>query len=119
MVLSSSHSPDSHVVKVLIADDSAFMRASISRMVESDDALRVVGTAETGLEAIAKIATLHPDVVTLDIDMPGLSGLETLKRIMAESPLPVIIREFARPSRSRSYDRSAQPRSLRLHRQGP
>ena len=91
MGLSSSQSSASYAVKVLIADDSAFMRASLSRMVESDEALCVVGTAETGLEAIAKIGTLHPDVVTLDLDMPGLSGLETLKRVMSESPLPVII----------------------------
>ena len=87
MSLSSSISP----VKVLIADDSAFMRAALSRMVASDDSLCVVGTAETGLETLAKIGELHPAVVTLDIDMPGLSGLETLKRIMSESPLPVII----------------------------
>jgi two-component system, chemotaxis family, protein-glutamate methylesterase/glutaminase len=78
-------------VKVLIADDSSFMRGALSRMVESDDSLCVVGTAETGLETLVKIGTLHPDVVTLDIDMPGLSGLETLRRVMLESPLPVII----------------------------
>jgi two-component system chemotaxis response regulator CheB len=82
-----SHSP----VKVLIADDSSFMRAALSRMVESDDSLCVIGTAENGLDAIAKIGALHPDVVTLDIDMPGLDGLETLRRVMRESPLPVII----------------------------
>ena len=87
MILSSSHSP----AKVLIVDDSAFMRTALSRMVESDDSLCVVGTAETGLEALAKIDALQPDVVTLDIDMPGLTGLETLKRVMSESPLPVII----------------------------
>ena len=87
MSFSTHHPP----VKVLIADDSAFMRAALSRMVESDDSLCVVGTAQTGLEAIAKIRTLQPDVVTLDLDMPGLSGLETLKRVMSESPLPVII----------------------------
>jgi two-component system chemotaxis response regulator CheB len=87
MSLSSSHSP----VKVLIVDDSSFMRAALSRMVESDDSLCVVGTAQTGLETLAKIGSLQPDVVTLDIDMPGLSGLETLKRVMSESPRPVII----------------------------
>ncbi|MBZ5665940.1 MAG: chemotaxis response regulator protein-glutamate methylesterase [Acidobacteriia bacterium] len=82
-----SHSP----VRVLIADDSSFMRAALARMVESDDSLRVVGTARDGLEAIAQIDALQPDVVTLDLDMPGLSGLETLKRVMSESPRPVII----------------------------
>ncbi len=87
MSLPSSHSP----VKVLIADDSSFMRAALSRMVESDESLCVVGTAETGLETLAKIGELQPDVVTLDIDMPGLNGLETLKRVMSEMPRPVII----------------------------
>ncbi len=87
MSLSSFHAP----VKVLIADDSSFMRAALSRMVESDESLCVVGTAQTGLETIAKIDALQPDVVTLDIDMPGLSGLETLRRVMSEAPRPVII----------------------------
>lgn len=87
MSLASSHLR----VKVLIADDSSFMRAALSRMVESDESLCVVGTAETGLETLEKIGELQPDVVTLDIDMPGLSGLETLKRVMSETPLPVII----------------------------
>ncbi|MFI5102776.1 MAG: chemotaxis response regulator protein-glutamate methylesterase [Terriglobales bacterium] len=84
---SSSHAP----VKVLIADDSAFMRASLSRMVESDKSLCVVGTAQTGLETLAQIGALHPDVVTLDIDMPGLNGLETLKRVMSEALHPAVI----------------------------
>jgi two-component system, chemotaxis family, protein-glutamate methylesterase/glutaminase len=78
-------------VTVLVVDDSSFMRAALSRMVESDKSLHVAGTAETGLEALTKIEALRPDVVTLDLDMPGLSGLETLRRIMAESPRPVIV----------------------------
>ncbi len=78
-------------IRVLIADDSAFMRAVLSKMVESDESLTVVGTAQNGLEALAQISALQPDVVTLDIDMPGMDGIETLKRVMADSPLPVII----------------------------
>lgn len=91
MVLFTPHSPVTYKVKVLIADDSAFMRASLSRMVQSDDSLCVIGTAENGLEALAKISELHPDVVTLDLDMPGIDGMETLRRIMEQSPVPVII----------------------------
>jgi two-component system, chemotaxis family, protein-glutamate methylesterase/glutaminase len=87
MSLSTPDSP----VKVLIADDSSFMRAVLSRMVGSDDSLCVVGTAQDGLETLAKIAALHPDVVTLDLDMPGLSGLETLKRVMSETLRPAVI----------------------------
>ena len=78
-------------VKVLITDDSAFMRAALSRMVESDAGLTLVGTAHNGTDALAKIRDLQPDVITLDLDMPGLSGIDTLRRIMAEMPLPVII----------------------------
>ena len=78
-------------VRVLVADDSAFMRTALTRMIESDPSLRVVGTAQTGLEALEEIKTLQPDVVTLDIEMPGLDGLETLKRIMQECPRPVIM----------------------------
>ncbi len=84
-------SESSSTVKVLVADDSAFMRCALSRMIESDPSLRVVGTAQTGLEALEKIGQLQPDVVTLDIDMPGMNGLETLKRIMGEAPRPVIM----------------------------
>jgi two-component system chemotaxis response regulator CheB len=87
MSLSNSNSP----VKVLIADDSAFMRTALSRMVESDNSLCVVGTAQTGPETLTMIDRLQPDVVTLDIDMPGLSGLEILKRVMHDSPRPIIM----------------------------
>jgi two-component system, chemotaxis family, protein-glutamate methylesterase/glutaminase len=87
MSLTTSNSP----VKVLIADDSAFMRAALSRMVQSDDSLCVVGTAQTGPETLTKIDRLQPDVVTLDIDMPGLSGLEILRRVMHDSPRPIIV----------------------------
>jgi two-component system chemotaxis response regulator CheB len=84
-------SADHPTITVLIADDSAFMRTSLTRMIESDGALSVVGTAQTGLEALAKINSLQPDVVTLDIDMPGMDGLEVLKRVMSDRPRPIII----------------------------
>jgi two-component system chemotaxis response regulator CheB len=87
MSLSTTNSP----VKVLIADDSAFMRTALSRMVQSDGSLCVVGTAQTGPETLTKIDQLQPDVITLDIDMPGLSGLEILKRVMHDSPRPIIV----------------------------
>jgi len=87
MSLSAFNSP----VKVLIADDSAFMRTALSRMVQSDDSLCVVGTAQTGPETLTQIDRLQPDVVTLDLDMPGFSGLEVLKRVMHDSPRPFIV----------------------------
>jgi two-component system chemotaxis response regulator CheB len=78
-------------IRVLIADDSAVMRAALSRVVESAPSLEVCGTARHGLEALEKIRQLRPDVVTLDVEMPMLNGLEVLKRIMKEFPRPVIM----------------------------
>lgn len=78
-------------IKVLVVDDSAFMRTALSRMIASDPGLWVAGTAASGTEALQKIANLDPDVVTLDVQMPGLDGLETLRAIMAQFPRPVIM----------------------------
>jgi two-component system, chemotaxis family, protein-glutamate methylesterase/glutaminase len=78
-------------IQVLIVDDSAFMRTALSRMLASDPDIRIVGTAASGLEGLQKTTTLNPDVITLDVEMPGLDGLETLRRIMAQSPRPVIM----------------------------
>jgi two-component system, chemotaxis family, protein-glutamate methylesterase/glutaminase len=83
--------PNSPPIRVLIADDSAVMRAALSRAVESTPSLQVCGTAKHGLEALEKIRQLRPDVVTLDVDIPHLNGLEVLKRIMSEFPRPVIM----------------------------
>lgn len=81
----------SNPIRVLIADDSSFMRAALSRMIESDPVLKVVGTATDGLDALEKAARLDPDVMTLDVEMPRLNGLGVLRRLMAENPRPVII----------------------------
>jgi two-component system chemotaxis response regulator CheB len=82
---------DKSKIGVLIVDDSAFMRTAISRMIASDSGLRVLGTAADGSDALQKIIELDPDVVTLDVQMPGLDGLDTLRCIMARSPRPVIM----------------------------
>jgi len=79
------------MIRVLVADDSAFMRTALTRMIESDAEMRVIGVAQTGNEALEKIPLLNPDVITLDVEMPGLNGLEALKRIMKEFPRPVIM----------------------------
>ncbi len=78
-------------ITVLVVDDSAFMRTALARMISSDPDLQVTGTACDGAEALEKIASLDPDVVTLDVEMPRLGGLETLRCIMAERPRPVIM----------------------------
>jgi two-component system chemotaxis response regulator CheB len=76
---------------VLVVDDSAFMRKLIAELVESTGAFKVIGTANDGVEALQKIRALKPDIVTLDIEMPRLNGLQTLEQIMAEMPRPVVM----------------------------
>ncbi|MBF0338137.1 MAG: chemotaxis response regulator protein-glutamate methylesterase [Nitrospirae bacterium] len=78
-------------IRVLIVDDSAFMRNAIKTMLASDPDIQVVGVARDGVEAIEKVATLKPDIVTLDVEMPRMNGIETLKILMEKSPLPVIM----------------------------
>ncbi|MCK4778111.1 MAG: response regulator, partial [Actinomycetia bacterium] len=78
-------------IKVLIVDDSALMRKILSDILNSDPDIEVVGIAQTGKIALHKINSLDPDIVTLDIVMPGMDGIETLKKIMLESPRPVVM----------------------------
>ena len=83
--------PSPPQIRVLIVDDSAFMRTALSRLLDGDHDLRVVGTAASGAEALLRIKALNPDVITLDVQMPGLNGLQTLRRIMVQFPRPVIM----------------------------
>jgi two-component system, chemotaxis family, protein-glutamate methylesterase/glutaminase len=78
-------------IRVLVVDDSAFMRTALSRMIASESGFEVAATACSGADALAKIAALDPDVVTLDVEMPGLDGLQTLRCIMNQFPRPVIM----------------------------
>lgn len=78
-------------IRVLVVDDSAFMRTTLSRMIACESGLNVVGTARSGADALEKIPILDPNVVTLDIDMPGLDGISALRRIMRRFPRPVIM----------------------------
>ncbi len=77
--------------RVLVVDDSAFMRKVISDMISQVPSFEVVGTARDGLDALQKVAQLQPDVVTLDVEMPHKNGLETLRDIMASQPVPVVM----------------------------
>ncbi len=79
------------LLKVLVVDDSALMRKLIPRILEQDNSIEVVGTAMDGHFALKKIEDLSPDVITLDLEMPGLNGVDTLKEIMRRWRLPVIV----------------------------
>ena len=78
-------------VRVLVVDDSALMRKLIPRMLEVDQSIEVVGTAMDGNFCLKKIEELKPNVITLDLQMPGMNGIDTLKEIMRRNPLPVIV----------------------------
>jgi two-component system chemotaxis response regulator CheB len=78
-------------VRVLVVDDSALMRKLIPQMLEADPSIEVVGTAMDGTFCLKKIEELRPNVVTLDLQMPGMNGIDTLKEIMRRNPLPVIV----------------------------
>lgn len=78
-------------IKALVIDDASFMRRAITGILESDPQIEVVGTAKNGLEGLSKIKALSPDVVTLDMDMPVMDGLSSVRHIMIESPVPVVV----------------------------
>jgi len=78
-------------VRVLVVDDSALMRKLIPQMLAADESIDVVGTAMDGSFCLKKIEELKPSVVTLDLEMPGMNGIDALKEIMRREPVPVIV----------------------------
>ena len=78
-------------VRVLVVDDSPTMQAMVRRKLAVDPTIEVVGTAASADQARAQIKALNPDVVTLDIEMPGMNGLDFLERLMRLRPTPVVM----------------------------
>lgn len=78
---------DPMAIRVLVVDDSAFMRKMLSAMIGSDAGLELVGTARDGADAVVKTLKLQPDVVTLDIQMPVMNGIEALRKILNTSEI--------------------------------
>jgi len=78
-------------IRVLICDDSFFVRSVLRRMLTEAPGYTVVGTAQNGLEAVTKARELRPDVITMDVEMPVMNGLQALEKIMSEYPTPVVM----------------------------
>lgn len=78
-------------VRVLVVDDSRFFRRRVTEMLSTEPQLEVIGTAENGQEAVDMVATLKPDVVTMDIEMPVMDGITAVRRIMAARPTPILM----------------------------
>lgn len=83
------------LIRVLVVDDSAYIRKIIKQMLSRSPFIEVIGTARDGEEALEMIEELHPDVVTLDLIMPHMNGVEFLQRQMAKHPLPTIVVSIA------------------------
>src|SRR5260370_37476657 len=77
--------------RVLVVDDSAFMCKVLEAIFNTDELLQVVGKARDGREAIALAETLKPDVITMDLNMPHLDGLEVTAHIMTSNPRPIVV----------------------------
>ena len=78
-------------VKVLVVDDSGFFRRRVKEILEADPRIEVVGTATNGQEAVERTLALHPDVITMDYEMPVMDGITAVRQIMQRQPTPVVM----------------------------
>jgi two-component system chemotaxis response regulator CheB len=79
------------MVRVLVVDDSLIAREMIAKILRSDPEIEIVGTAKNGVEAIDMTARLKPSIITMDVNMPVMNGLEAIKEIMAYTPTPILV----------------------------
>ncbi|MEJ5243930.1 MAG: response regulator, partial [Desulfomicrobiaceae bacterium] len=79
------------MIRVLVVDDSAFMRKALATMLAGDPEIEVAGTARNGEEALELVRQLDPDVVTMDVEMPVMDGITAVRHIMAQSPRPILM----------------------------
>ncbi len=93
------------MIRVLIVDDSATARTLLRGVLESEREIEIVGEASNGEEAVEKAMRLHPDLITMDVNMPVMDGLEAAKTIMAKLPTPIlVVSAIDRPALDLSFD---------------
>ena len=99
------------MIKVLIVEDSAVVRQHLKNILEEDGSIRIVGMAENGEESLKFVQKRKPDVITMDINMPGMNGLDATRKIMETNPVPIVIV-------SASFDRNDVDKSFRAMESG-
>jgi two-component system chemotaxis response regulator CheB len=79
------------MIRAIIVDDSRVVQVFLSHLLNSDPDIEVVGVANSGMDAIKLVGLVKPDVITMDIHMPGINGYETARKIMATFPTPIVM----------------------------
>ena len=78
-------------VSVLVVDDSAFFRRRVTEILESNSQIKVIGSANDGRQAVEQAKSLRPDVITMDIEMPVMNGIDAVREIMRDAPCPILM----------------------------
>ncbi|HAR62423.1 MAG: chemotaxis response regulator protein-glutamate methylesterase [Candidatus Margulisiibacteriota bacterium] len=78
-------------IKVMIVDDAAYIRFILTKYLSQEPDIEVIATATNGIDALKKLEEIRPDVMTVDIEMPGMNGIELLKKVMSTNPVPIIM----------------------------
>src|SRR5690348_1208761 len=86
-----THPPEMKKISVMIIEDSRVVREFLKHIIDRDPRLQVVASVESGEEALQMLQRVAPDVISLDIRLPGMNGFEATKRIMSERPTPIVV----------------------------
>jgi two-component system chemotaxis response regulator CheB len=96
------------MIRLMVVDDSAFMRMAIANMIKQDDGIEIIGQASNGEVAVQMANKLRPDVITMDVEMPIMNGLDAVKHIMLSRPCPIIMVSSLTPKGGESTIKAMQ-----------